>query len=417
MTTKAIFPHAVQPVWPLAAHNYNPVAQRTQIHYAAHSQGEFMKDFSKPFSRRTLLAGTSSLGVLYAATKLGAFPALAQALPNDPRISQSLVVDKGFASVRKVGNGVYATISDRSKGLQTRSNGGFIVGRDAALLIEGYQTPMGASFQLDALRMVSKVPVRAAVNTHYHFDHTLGNSFYGGASIPIWAHAKAASRMISMYPRWQTIELATLLAPWEKRARDAKTDAQREHAKSDIEGVSGMYEPVQQNVLAFPNHPLDPAKMPMKVDLGGLTVVIETYIGHTDTDIILRVPDQNVVFTGDLLVNSQYPTNINGYPKPWRATLAKFAEFDKNTIFVPGHGQIGNQDTVALMRAVFDDIDSQAEKLYRAGVPVEEATERYVVPAKYKDFRQFSWGFTVGRTIEQFYAEWSGKPGPILNYS
>jgi hypothetical protein len=50
-------------------------------------------------------------------------------------------------------------------------------------------------------------------------------------------------------------------------------------------------------------------------------------------------------------------------------------------------------------------------------VPVEEAGEHYVVPAKFKDFRQFSWGFCIGRTIEQFYAERSGKPGPVLNYS
>jgi hypothetical protein len=53
----------------------------------------------------------------------------------------------------------------------------------------------------------------------------------------------------------------------------------------------------------------------------------------------------------------------------------------------------------------------------KAGVPVEEAAERYVIPEKYKTFRQFSWGFCIGRTIEQFYAEWSGKTGPVLNYS
>ena len=122
-----------------------------------------MKDFSKQFSRRTFLVGTSSLGALYAASKFGPLPALAQALPSDPRIAQQPVVDKGFALVRKIGNGVYATISDRSKGLQTRSNGGFIVGRDSALLIEGFQTPIGASFQMDALRTVTKAPVQAAI--------------------------------------------------------------------------------------------------------------------------------------------------------------------------------------------------------------------------------------------------------------
>jgi len=377
-----------------------------------------MKNFSTSFSRRSFLAGTTSLGALYAANKFAllAAPAQSQSLPNDPRIAQEPVVDKGFALVRKVGDGVFATISDRTKGMQTRSNGGFVVGKDAAVMIEGYQTPIGAAFQMDTLRTVTQVPIRAALNTHWHFDHTLGNSYYGGAGVPIWAHADAATRMSSYYLRFQKENLATFLAPFEKRVRAAKTDSQREHAQSDVEGVTSLFEPASRSVLGLPSHPLDPSKMPMKVDLGGLTMVIETYIGHTDTDLIFRIPEQNVVYTGDLLVYGQYPTNINGYPTKWRANVAKFAQFDKDTIFVPGHGQICGQEAVALMLALFDDMAEQAQKMYKAGVPVEEAAERYVVPEKWKSMRQFSWGFCVGRTIEQHYAEWSGKPGPVLNY-
>ena len=376
-----------------------------------------MKDFSKPFSRRTFLAGTSSMGALYAASRLAPLAALAEPLADDPRIVKQPIADKGFASIRKIGDGLYATIADRSKGLQARCNGGFLIGRDAAIIVEGFQTTTGAAFQLDTLRTVTQLPVRAAINTHWHFDHTLGNSVYGGAGIPIWAHADAASRMAAVYPKWQAEDLATFLAPWGKRVSEAKTDSQREHAKSDIEGLTGMFKPVSEAVLALPNHPLDPAKMPMKIDLGGLTIIIETYIGHTDTDLIFRVPEQNVVYTGDLLTGGQYPVNINGYPTQWRATLAKFATFDRSTLFVPGHGPIFGQEGVAEMRGCFDDLAEQAEKSYKAGVPVEEAVERYVVPDRYKNYRQFSWGFAIGRTIEQFYAEWSGKPGHILNYS
>ena len=376
-----------------------------------------MKDISKPFSRRTFLAGTSSMGALYAASRLAPLAALAEPLADDPRIVKQPIADKGFASIRKIGDGLYATIADRSKGLQARCNGGFLIGRDAAIIVEGFQTTTGAAFQLDTLRTVTQLPVRAAINTHWHFDHTLGNSVYGGAGIPIWAHADAASRMAAVYPKWQAEDLATFLAPWGKRVSEAKTDSQREHAKSDIEGLSGMFKPVSEAVLALPNHPLDPAKMPMKIDLGGLTIIIETYIGHTDTDLIFRVPEQNVVYTGDLLTGGQYPVNINGYPTQWRATLAKFATFDRSTLFVPGHGPIFGQEGVAEMRGCFDDLAEQAEKSYKAGVPVEEAVERYVVPDRYRNYRQFSWGFAIGRTIEQFYAEWSGKPGNVLNYS
>lgn len=366
-------------------------------------------------SRRGFLAAASGVGLAGAASQFLPLPALDEALAADSRVAEKPVADKGFASIRRIGDGVYATISDRSKALQTRSNGGFIIGRDASLLIEGFQTPIGAAFQVDTYKMVSKIPIRAAINTHFHFDHSLGNSFYGGMGLPIWAHAKAASRMSERYPKWQTETLDAFLAPWQERARTAKNEVQREHAKSDIEGLTGMFEPVSQEVLALPNHALDPEKMPLKVDLGGRTVVIEHYPGHTDTDLIFRVPDQNIVFTGDLLVDSQYPTNIDGMPKPWRETLAKFAAFGKDTLFVPGHGQVCGPDRVALMRSVLDDIADQAQKFYKSGLPVEEAADRYVVPEKWENFRMFSWGFCVGRTIQQFYADW-GKPNKILNY-
>ncbi|MGH9678709.1 MAG: MBL fold metallo-hydrolase [Candidatus Acidiferrales bacterium] len=375
-----------------------------------------MNNFSSPLSRRNFLAGAASIGAFYAATDAAALPALAEPLPGDSRSAQQLIASLPYASIRKIGNGAYATIADRSGGLQARCNGGFLIGRDAAVLIEGFQTTMAAQFQLDTVRSVTQLPVRAALNTHWHFDHTLGNSIYGGAGIPIWAHADVPARMTSYYTKWQAESLETFLIPWEKRVSDARTDSQREHARSDVKALSGMFVPVSQTVLGLPNHPLDPAKMPMKIDLGGLTIVIEHYIGHTDTDLIFRVPEQNIVYAGDLLTGGQFPVNINGYPSKWRETLAKFATFDKDTLFVPGHGQMCGLEGVAAMRSCFDDVAEQAEKCYKGGIPVEEAVERYVVPEQFKSYLQFSWGFTVGRTFEQFYAEWSGKPVQILNY-
>lgn len=376
-----------------------------------------MKNFSNPFSRRSFLTGASSLGALYAASKFAPLTALAGPMLDDSRIAAQPIADKGFASIRKIGNGVYATIADRSKGLQARCNGGFAIGRDAALMIEGFQSTTGSTFQLETLRTVTQLPVRVALNTHWHFDHTLGNSVYGGAGIPIWAHQDVPARMTAIYTRWQAEDQATFLAPWDKRVSDAKTDLQREHAKSDVKGVTGMFVPVNQAVLALPSHPLDPAKMPIEIDLGGLTVAVEAFIGHTDTDLIFHIPDQNIIFAGDLLTGGQFPVNINGYPTRWRATLAKFATFDKNTLFVPGHGHLMGMEGVAEMRSCFDDIAEQAEKSFKAGVPVEEAADRYVIPDRYKNYVMFSWGFTIGRTYEQLYAEWSGKPVQILNYS
>jgi glyoxylase-like metal-dependent hydrolase (beta-lactamase superfamily II) len=369
-----------------------------------------MIDISKGFSRRKFIANTSCFGAFYAAAKLIPLPAFAADTASDSRVAEKPLVDKGFASVRKIGNGLYATISDPSKGTTTLCNGGFLAGKDAALLIEGFTTAAGASFQMDALRMVSQVPVKGALDTHYHFDHSMGNSFYGANGVALWAHASAAKRIVDSYSPLQGADKGTVLGSFEKRIKDAKSDAERAHAQSDLNAVTGLFAIANANILALPNHPIDPAKLPMLIDLGGLTAVVESHPGHSGTDMIVRVPEQNVVYTGDLLFNGWYPVcfdekaTISG----WRDTLKKFAALDKDTLFVPGHGQICGQEGIATIREVFDDIAGQAEKMYKSGVPVEEAQHRYVVPEKFKNFPIYAWGFTIGPAITKMYAEWKG---------
>ena len=360
------------------------------------------------FSRRRFLAQTSCFGAFYAVAKLIPLPALAETVSADSRVSQTPIVDKGFAAVRKVGDGLYATISDPSKGYTTLCNGGFLVGRDGALLIEGFAGPAGASFQMDTLRMVSQVPVKAALDTHYHFDHSMGNAFCGANGVPLWAHAAVAKRIVDNYTPLQGADKAAALAPYEKRVADAKSDTERQHAQSDLAAVTSVFQVANSNVLALPNHPIDPGKLPMTIDLGGLSAVLESHPGHSGTDIIVRVPQQNVVYTGDLLFSGWYPVCFDEQAtvSGWRATLKKFAAFDKDTIFVPGHGQVCGQEGIASIREVFDDIAGQAEKMYKAGVPVQEAAERYVVPDKFKNFPIFAWGFTIGPAITKLYAEW-----------
>jgi cyclase len=360
------------------------------------------------FSRRSFLTGTSCFGAFYAMAKLIPLPALAAQLASDSRVSLTPIVDKGFASVRKVGNGLYATISDTSKGLTTLCNGGFLAGKDAALLIEGFTTPAGASFQMDALRIVSQVPVKGALDTHYHFDHSMGNAFYGSNGVPLWAHAAAARRIVDNYAPLQGADKQAVLGSFEKRVNDAKSGAERAHAQGDLNAATGLFQIANSSVLGLPNRPLDPSKLPMSIDLGGLTALLESHPGHSGTDIIVKVSEQNVVYTGDLLFSGWYPVcfdekaTISG----WRETLKKFAALDKDTLFVPGHGQICGQEGIASIREVFDDIAAQAEKMYKAGVPAGEAQHRYVVPDKFKNFPVYAWGFTIGPAITKLYAEW-----------
>jgi hypothetical protein len=82
-----------------------------------------------------------------------------------------------------------------------------------------------------------------------------------------------------------------------------------------------------------------------------------------------------------------------------------FSGFDKETLFVPGHGQLCGLEGIATLRSVFDDLADQAARMYKAGIPVEEAQQRYTVPERFKDFPIFAWAFCIAPAIAKFYEE------------
>jgi glyoxylase-like metal-dependent hydrolase (beta-lactamase superfamily II) len=313
--------------------------------------------------------------------------------------------------VRQVGEGLYATISNTSKGLQTMCNGGFLAGKDAAVLLEGFVSPAGAAFQHETLRSISKAPVLGAIDTHYHFDHSTGNSYYGANGIALWAHANTSRRIFENYAAMQGVEKSVITGPVETRAKNANSEVARKHAAEYAATLGNIYGVANATVLALPNRPLDPAKLPVNLDLGGLTALVETYPGHSGTDLIVRVPAQNVVYTGDLLFSNTYPVAFDEQAtvSGWRSTLKTFLSWDKDTIFVPGHGQLCGREGVQLSLDLFDDVAAQAEKLYKSGVPAEDAEDQYVVPDKFKSVAIFAWDLSIGPTITKLYKEWGAK--------
>ena len=361
-------------------------------------------------SRRNFLTQASCFGAFYHLAARVPLFGLSNALADDPRIHAAPIVDKGFASVRKIGDGLYATISDPSKGYVTVCNGGFIIGKDYALLLEGFATTKGASFQLETFRGISQGPVKA-FDTHYHYDHSLGNSFYGANGIEVWGHSAIARRIFETYAPMQALPPEKIFAKEEANIREAKTELEKTRAQRDLEAFMGIYKGVNASVLAFPNHPIQPEKLPLTLDLGGLSIIVESHPGHSGTDLIVRVPSQNVAYVGDLLFNGWYPVCFDEHAtvSGWRDTLKKFSEYDKDTIFVPGHGQLCGQEGIKLFRDIFDDISEQAEKMHKAGVPAKEAAQRYEVPEKFKNCPVFAWGITIGPAITKLYSEWGSK--------
>ena len=73
--------------------------------------------------------------------------------------------------------------------------------------------------------------------------------------------------------------------------------------------------------------------------------------GHTDNDIVVTIPDADVLCAGDLLENGAPPWFGDGYPMDWPATAEALLELGERTVVVPGHGDAGDAGVRGVARS------------------------------------------------------------------
>jgi glyoxylase-like metal-dependent hydrolase (beta-lactamase superfamily II) len=315
-----------------------------------------------------------------------------------------VLLDRGFARVYRFADGLYVTIADSEKGPQCLSNGGVIAGRSATLIVEGHFQPQGAELEIEVARKVSNAPIRGAINTHYHFDHTFGNAAYANQGIPIIAHDRTVSLMKEKYASLKNADKRSLVAAEEQKVTRAVDATDKAHRESDLALFKTMMDAIDATAITLPTETLSPFDLPRRIDLGSLTAIIEYLPGHTGADVVVTCPDRDIVFTGDLLFYRSYPVSIDADMISWRRTLDRFAHYDRRTRFVPGHGQICGLDVVRDQCDLFDDLHSHAEKMLRMGATVDEAERRYVQPKRFQAFGIYAWGWSIGAAMQSYYA-------------
>jgi hypothetical protein len=160
-----------------------------------------MGAYSQRISRRTFVAGTSSFAAVHSVSNfLPSRPPVA-ALQNDSRLSQTVVADKGFAAVRRVGNDLYATISDTTKGLQTMCNGGLLAGKEfynqvltsrhalaRVVPIRNQSSGKGANLKMTYVRLSNRAAITQESPSTLHPD---SHAETGSRSAPIPAARRA----------------------------------------------------------------------------------------------------------------------------------------------------------------------------------------------------------------------------------
>jgi len=318
--------------------------------------------------------------------------ALALPLAAQSAAAPRLVVDKGFGRVERLTDDLAVTLAHPEKGPGCLSNGGVIIGREATLLVEGHFRPDGAALEIEAARMLSRKPIHGAVNTHFHLDHTFGNIGYAREGIPILAHEQVPALMREQYAA----------AKGTKRTVRAPTNGGAKHAQ-DLAADAWMASAVDEVELAYPTELVRQADHTMRIDLGGLTVVLECQRAHTPGDLIITVADRDVMFVGDVLFVNEYPVAFDADMTAWRAVVEKLAQQSRGMRIVPGHGPVCDRTAARTFAALMDDLRLHAERMKKAGATAEEAADRYVVPPPFKRYAIFSWAWTIGAAIAGYY--------------
>jgi glyoxylase-like metal-dependent hydrolase (beta-lactamase superfamily II) len=194
-------------------------------------------------------------------------------------------------------------------------NSTLVVGDGEALLVDTLSTDTQARELAEAARAVTRSPW-AIVNTHHHFDHCFGNAVLAAGGRPVWGHEEAAA-LLSGKPE-------VLRRRWYE-----------EWASTDPELAAGLAE-----VRVVP--PDRTVHQTATVRVGGRVVLLRHLgRGHTAGDLVVQVPDADVLVAGDLVEQGGPPSFEDSYPVEWPDTLAAVRHLvGPRTAVVPGHGAV-----------------------------------------------------------------------------
>ncbi|WP_299147206.1 MBL fold metallo-hydrolase [uncultured Tateyamaria sp.] len=223
----------------------------------------------------------------------------------------------------EIGDGLWAFTAEGDP------NSGVIIGDDSVMIVEAQATPRLAAKVIEKVREVTDKPISHVVLTHYHAVRVLGASAYGADQIIMSDTARA---MVV-----------------ERGQEDWDSEFQRfPRLFEGHESIPG---------LTYPTTTFSDA---MTVYLGNRRVDIK-HLGraHTAGDAVVHVPDQNVMFTGDIVEDRSACYCGDGHFSDWGTTLDAIKSYGVDAIAPGRGGALMGQDAVNIaIESTRDFVDS-----------------------------------------------------------
>lgn len=253
-------------------------------------------------------------------------------------------------------------------------NIGIIVGRDGVLVVDTGMGPKNAETVLREVRKITNQRIAYLTVTHFHPEHGMGaQSFPPDATI--------------IYPEAQRAELL------------AKRDSILQLFKGFSPEIADLLKPV---TLRLPNVTF---KDQAEVDLGDCSVqLLHWGPAHTLGDEFVFLPQQRILFAGDVVVNRFFPImpDADASGTNWIQMLERMQALNPS-IVVPGHGEVGDARLITAMHDYLVFVRDRVHEMKSAGgsLPEVEAKLEPEVRAKYKDWDNPNW---IKNAIDNFYS-------------
>lgn len=283
-----------------------------------------------------------------------------------------------------LGNGAYAYLQpDGSWGW---SNAGLIVDGDQSLLVDTLFDQKLTREMLDTMTDAAKAAreIDTVVNTHANADHTYGNALVRDAEI-IASKASAGE--------------------WDSLPPDALAELMR---NTDQMGELGAFFAARFSEFDFEDCELvGPSRTftgRLDLKVGDKDVkLIEVGPAHTLGDVLVHVPGDKVIYTGDILFIGGTPILWAGPVGNWIKACDLILDLDVDAI-VPGHGPVTDKAGVRKMQEYLVFVDAETRKRYDAGLSVEEAIQDIALG----DYSSWDEAERIAVNVSTLYREYSG---------
>jgi len=275
----------------------------------------------------------------------------------------------------KVRDGVYHAVGTGS--LAVVGNSSFIVNDDDVIVVDDHVSPAAAWVLLEEIKEVTNKPVTTVINTHFHFDHAHGNQIFD-SRVSIIGHEFTRQMLLSnsigmpLYRNYVT-GLQPQIDDLKKRLAD-ESDASTQARLTTQISVAENNRAAQAELKPTPPNVTLTDRMTL---FRGSREIQIRYLGrgHTAGDVVVFLPREKVVMTGDFLT-AGLSNMSDSFPDEWVKSLDALKTLDFDTV-LPGHGEaFTDKAKIGYFQDYMRDVWTEVGRLKQQGVSAEDAAKR-----------------------------------------